>query len=259
MTRDVDEMDGWLDPELAARFELDAGAGPAPRLGAQRAAEMVHRALDAASPALGSGASARAARPVWTVRTLVATGAGIALVGGAAALYERYAAPDAGPAHTAPMQSGAPAGLEATDTPAPASAPTDPSVPATSPGDDLLKHANRLRARADFGSAERLYTRVFVEHPGSLAAYVARVAAASIRLEHLGDARGARALLHEALREQPGGSLDLEIHSGLAKAARVLGDVDGERAALDTLVAKHGGSLAAERARERLDELGTAR
>jgi hypothetical protein len=96
---------------------------------------------------------------------------------------------------------------------------------------------------------------VFEQHPGTLAAYVARVAAASIRVDHLDDASGARTLLRQALRERPNGALDLEVRTGLSKAEHALGDRAAEREALQSLVQSHPASLAAERARERLREL----
>jgi len=244
------EVDEALDPALAARFALDGRAGPAQRVSSQHAAMLVQGALDAAGTGGMSDAWRAARSSPWKAAGMA--GAGLLLAGAAAALYVRTASPQAPP--TSSMQT-APA--VKTTSQAASTSEASPTVSEASAAvlDDMLERANRLRAKGDYVGAERLYARVFQEHPGSLAGYVARVAAASIRLDHLADAQGARALLQGALRERPGGVLDLEVRAGLSKAERALGDQGAERAALQALVKAHPASLAAERARERLREL----
>jgi tetratricopeptide (TPR) repeat protein len=85
---------------------------------------------------------------------------------------------------------------------------------------------------------------------------VSQVAAASIELEHLGNAGKARRLFERALREHPEGALDLEARQGLATALRDLGQEKAEIAVLRQLIEIHAGSPAARRATERLHELG---
>ena len=121
--------------------------------------------------------------------------------------------------------------------------------------EDLLERANRLRGAGSFREADEVYERVTREHRGAFAAYVAEVASASLHLEQLGDPRGAAQRFTRALRMRPGGALDLEALDGLARARRALGDREGEREALRTLVSRHPGSGAAARATGRLADL----
>jgi hypothetical protein len=121
--------------------------------------------------------------------------------------------------------------------------------------EDLLERANRLRGAGNFREADAVYERVTREHRGAFAAYVAEVASASLHLEQLGDPRGAVQRFERALRMRPGGALDLEALDGLARARRALGDREGERDALRTLLSRHPGSAAAARATSRLADL----
>lgn len=122
--------------------------------------------------------------------------------------------------------------------------------------EDLLQKANRQRAAGQFRSAAQTYTLVYDRFPKSQAAYVARVAAGSLELEHLSNPTGARKLFEQALAERPRGALDLEARQGLSVALRDLEDRAGERSVLRTLVRRHPGSPAARRAQVRLLELG---
>jgi hypothetical protein len=121
--------------------------------------------------------------------------------------------------------------------------------------EDLLERANRLRGAGSFREADAVYERVTREHRGAFAAYVAEVASASLHLEQLGDPRGAAQRFERALRMRPGGALDLEALDGLARARRALGDREGERDALRTLLSRHPASAAAARATTRLADL----
>ena len=81
------------------------------------------------------------------------------------------------------------------------------------------------------------------------------MAAAALRAEQFGDARGALRLYRDALRAQPSGPLSPEIHEGMAQAFRKLGAIDDERRALHALLEAAGSGPSAERARQRLQQL----
>jgi tetratricopeptide (TPR) repeat protein len=135
-------------------------------------------------------------------------------------------------------------------------APTHPRRSADARvAEDLLERANRLRGAGSFREADAVYAQVTREHRGTFAAYVAEVASASLHLEHLGDPRGAAQRFSRALRMRPGGALDLEALDGLARARRAIGDREGEREALRTLLSRHPGTAAAARATARLADL----
>lgn len=121
--------------------------------------------------------------------------------------------------------------------------------------EDLLLMANELRARGRWKEAEGLYLRAIRAQPSSLAAYVARVASGSLRLEHLGNARGALLHFEEALRLQPHGVLSEEARHGIAEAWRALGDRAAETRALNEFLARHPDSPLVATARARLREL----
>jgi tetratricopeptide (TPR) repeat protein len=127
---------------------------------------------------------------------------------------------------------------------------------ARSAPEDLLQKANQLRAAGRFRDAAQTYSLVYDRFPKSQAAYVARVAAASLELEHLSNPIKARKLFESALQERPRGALDLEARQGLSVALRDLEDRSGEREVLRALVKGHPGSPAARRAQVRLMELG---
>lgn len=119
--------------------------------------------------------------------------------------------------------------------------------------DDLLRRANALRGARNFREAERTYLEVTSAHPSTHAAYVARVAAAALRLEHLGDPGGAVRLYRSAVTH--GGTLDAEARAGLARAYRRLGRDADEADAWRGLLARHPSSPFAGQARTRLTEL----
>ncbi|RKG70147.1 tetratricopeptide repeat protein, partial [Corallococcus terminator] len=121
--------------------------------------------------------------------------------------------------------------------------------------EDLLRQANALRTEGRWKDAEALYLRVIRAQPSSLAAYVARVASGSLRLEHLGDARGALRQFQDAQRFQPGGMLDPEARHGEAEAYRALGDTAAEARVLTAFIALHPDSPLSAASRGRLREL----
>lgn len=119
--------------------------------------------------------------------------------------------------------------------------------------EDLLEEGNRLRAERRWAKADEAYERAFQSAPRSQTAYVARVASAAVRLEHLHDAAGALSLYRAALRQEPKGALGEEILLGIAEAQRALGDRAAERRALERFMADYPSSPHTAQVRARLD------
>jgi tetratricopeptide (TPR) repeat protein len=274
-----EEEDTSLDALLKP---LDGEAGPARRISRQKSAALVMAALDAGAREAQSRSLARRRRPPLWLMT------GAVLFAGAAAASLWKLARTEEPQVTAPAAPAASASeVTATGTPAraveaepPVSAPSVAAMtappsqvkPPSSPGlrksrpaepgdtpaaapEDLLRKANELRAAGRWKEAEALYLRVIRAQPASLAAYVARVASGSLRLEHLGDARGALRQFEEALRLQPQGVLSQEARHGVAEAWRALGDRAAESRALEDFLSRHPDSPLGASARARLREL----
>ena len=281
---------------LPLPMPLDGHAGPAPRLPAERSSAMLGAALlefdrvHASPGSPGSPGAAKSAKSLWAApKTWAVAASGLlALAGGAAAA--RYYFHAAEPAATrapvvqapapAPALSAAqpPAAVEATPQPAQV-APQElqPSADSAAPAafksavrepersraavrgapEDLLQKANHQRALGQFRDASQTYALVYERFPRSVSAYVARVAAGAIELEHLSNPTRARKLFEQALREQPRGALDLEARQGLSVALRDLEDRTGEREVLRALIAEHSDSPAARRAQVRLRELAS--
>ena len=263
---------------------LDGHAGPAPRVSAEQTNALLGAALlafDQLHPAAGAHAPVErfwAAPKTWAV----AASTLLALMGGAAAAryYLHFGEPAAAP--VAPAATTPTPSIQPTQVPAlvaPVQEPTEaqpdsPVAPhASAPRldrdtersnraavrgapEDLLQKANHQRALGQFTDAAQTYALVYERFPRSVSAYVARVAAGAIELEHLSNPTLARKLFDQALREQPRGALDLEARQGLSVALRDLEDRAGEREALRALVARHPDSPAARRAQVRLREIG---
>jgi tetratricopeptide (TPR) repeat protein len=260
------------EPLLPVSLPLDDHPGPAPRIVRERALAMVEAALldfQSAQPI--------AAQRRYTLgRTLaIAASVLLALAGGAAAA--RYYFDFGHDQRSLPQQVEPAAQVEphAVAAPAPATepAPVEPPNLETAPPpaaskanraldraapEDLLQKANHLRAEGQFREAAHTYGLVYERFPRSLSAYVARVAAGAIELEHLSNPTRARRLFEQALREQPKGALDLEARQGLSVALRDLEDQQAEVRTLQALVGAHPDSPAARRAQVRLRELGVA-
>lgn len=261
-------------PGLEELFRLDDEDGPARPLDERGADALVAGAMahfpppGGGTPASGSSGGAAAGLAVLGVVTLV----GLAV--GGAMLVRAPAAP------SAPSEARSePTTREAGDAPQPReprepSLPAEPSAPEQAPAEaagddaparaprerarrappaparDLLAEANDLRAARSWSSAERRYLEVVRAHPRSPEAHVARVAAADLRLEHLGNARGAAALYRQARS----GRLAGEARFGLARAYRALGDAR-EADALEALLRHHPRSPFSPAAERRLREL----
>lgn len=255
---------------------LDSQPGPARRLSQRRAAEIVGAVLDMDQAKGMNGAAPPRTRdrdraPAFA-RLLAAALLLVLLAGGALAavyLIRQRPAPVPGPVLApAPISARAPAPAaaapsivpEATPEIAPEIAPAAASTPArrafSARGpEDLLLLANRRRGERRFRDADALYQRVLLRHPGSPAAYVAQLASASLRLEHLRDPRGARRLYEAALRTRPAGALSEEARLGLAEACRALHARDAEAQALRDLLSAHPGTLHRRQAEARLRAL----
>jgi len=126
-------------------------------------------------------------------------------------------------------------------------------VPAPPSADALLDEASRLRGQGRWAEAEAAYQRLIEAHPAHRAAYVARISAASLDLDHLARPARARDRYQAALTQ--GGPLDAEARWGLARAHRALGDAGAEVEALRALLQHHPKSAHAARARQRLEAL----
>jgi hypothetical protein len=128
-----------------------------------------------------------------------------------------------------------------------------PAAPAVTPP-DLLAEANRLRRSGSYAQAEATYRQVVQLNPRGREAHVARVAAASLRLDRLNDPAGAASLYRQAARGS--GGLAAEATFGLARASRALGDRGAETQALRAVVERFPRSPYARPATDRLRSLG---
>src|SRR5262249_23939572 len=109
------------------------------------------------------------------------------------------ASPVLPPAPTA-FNSPAPPPAVATmrETAARAPQPSRPPTPEASPR-DMLQQANDLRAQHQWLAATQIYEKTVRLFPGRAEAYTAMVAAGILRLDQLGDAKGALALFASAV------------------------------------------------------------
>jgi tetratricopeptide (TPR) repeat protein len=166
--------------------------------------------------------------------------------------------PRANLAPVAPVAEAQPAEVDAKELAVEVDAPVAPSrAPraTTKQAEDWLNEANRLRRSSRWQAADQMYTRVFQGAPDSQAAYVARIAAASIRLEHRNDPQGALVAYRAALVQSPRGALNEEARFGVAEVYRKLGRAEAERQALAAFLREHADSALAARARARLASL----
>jgi tetratricopeptide (TPR) repeat protein len=119
--------------------------------------------------------------------------------------------------------------------------------------EDLLQTANQQRQQGRWRDAERTYRRVSIIYPKSPSAYVALIAAASIRLEHLDDARGALTLYNQALQIDPRGSLDIEARMGIARVWQRLEKREREIKSLRHILRKYDSGPMVQQAKQRLE------
>ena len=202
----------------------------------------------------------RAAQPMRPPRHLLRYAIAATLVAGTAAAavwYTRSKPVQELPAPVAPTPPSIPAPPPPPE-PSPAPEPAPSVVPPPAPrhpagAQDLLRQANERRAQRRWRDAQALYRRVEREYPGSSPAYVAMLAEAALRLEHLHDAKGALALYRGALRGPS--TLREEAAFGVIECYHAMGRSSDEKRALESFVAEHPDSPVAPRARERLQEL----
>ena len=256
------------EPALPMLLALDDRPGPAARLTRERAAAMIDAALLDFDGAMAAG-NARDRRKSLFPLLAIAASVLLGLVGVAAAARFYFHFNERTPvsptqsltveprvaAHNRPQRVPVTA-TPINETPVEATPLRAAAKPARAGApEDLLQKANHLRADGQFREAAQTYALVYERFPKSSSAYVARVAAAAIQLEHLSNPTLARRLFEQGLREQPAGALDLEARQGLSTALRDLEDRPAEIRALQALVNAHPDSPAARRAQVRLREI----
>ena len=261
-----------LEQQLQESLRLDERTGPARRIGREQAHAIVEAALTAAEVAPSS-------KPWWAGRVLRNAAAALALLGvitGGASAAFWYVERDRATREVGRAAAKAVLPPVADVEREPSARTSDPPAPETSPQtpagtkharsrpaphrapEDQLQRANRLRAEGKYRAAADAYLLVVERFPGSLSAYAAQVAAASLMREYLNAPKRASRLYRSALSARPGGALNLEALQGLALSHQDLGDIRRERATLRALVAKHPLTPAARRAEARLRELAAA-
>jgi hypothetical protein len=235
---------------------LDGGAGPALPLTPGELRGLVHAAVARAS--LSRAKRSRKASVVLAFAAVLAAttaGASLYIARHRTSVADPPPAVAKAPAEPLPSSAPAPAPSELAPSGSVASDPPAPPRAAPRPPKDFLRDANQLRARERWQEASRAYEHVVASFPGTPEAYAATVAAGSLHLDHLGDARGAVGFFRAALRQRPNGPLAEEARWGVAEAERTLGDRKAEAAALRAFLARHPDALMAPRARARLEEL----
>jgi tetratricopeptide (TPR) repeat protein len=156
------------------------------------------------------------------------------------------------PGVTPPVASNPPAASAEPPAVAPVKA-QGPAASARSPSAaDLLQTANQLRRLGRWAEAERTYAQVASSYGGTSQGPVAALAAASLRLEHLGDPRGALRLYQTARRVS---SLAAEAELGIANSYRALGEREAEIGALRRVVSAYPQAMFREQAAARLKAL----
>lgn len=251
---------------------LDDRPGPF-RFSPNRADTLVANALDAwAAIAIRSIPA-----PLPIRKTLLWAAAVFSLAGAAAALFyanqfedqpsdsstSNYRPPSnqdkaagASPHQLSPTaRKSPPDALNTVEKVASSASPTVANATARPFAGDPLQRANRFRQQRKWQAAEQTYRQVCTMYPGSASAYVALIAAAALRLDHLDNPRGALALFHQAVSYKPRGALDVEARLGIARSWQQLGEEQHELEALRALLQRYPSGPIAERARQRLEEI----
>lgn len=162
------------------------------------------------------------------------------------------------PSTLAPESPGEPERLPVEET---------PSTPGTTGGEsaskarttsavDALQAANKLRRQGRWADAARAYAQIANDRSGTAQGSVAALAAASLRLEHLNDPRGALRLYQTATHDS---DLAAEAQLGIADCYHALGDRDAEMGTLRRLISAYPDALSRERAAQRLQALQSAK
>jgi hypothetical protein len=264
------QLEAAVDAALDAAFPPLASAAPAgARVEGARGARAKRRARVAAGVLLLAatlGSAAFAAVGHWRALRPATPSAPANQPAGAtpAALASQPAAETRPAATGAPFPvSAPPSDSEVPVTPTPVSSASSVMMEppaATHPrpsvsSEDLLREANRLRSARRWSEADQTYERVVATRPRGDDAYVALVAAGALRVDHLGDPRGALRLLGAADRLRPQGPLREAIGWSQIAAFHALGDAAREIPALDAFVAAYPDSPWQPAARRRLQEL----
>ena len=246
------------EPEDRVGFPpLDRGPGPAPPLAPDDLTRMVERVV---SQFRHETPRRRPPGLVWYGLAAIV----VAASAGAVTLMAKRHVPAPSPSATSqtagaqsvpePRPSATPAPL-AEPPPSAAPAVDRPSLPAPRASvtvADRLGNANDLRRAGRWRDAEAAYLAIATDYPAAPEAYVATLAAAALRLEHLGDPAGALQLYESSSRRGP---LGVEAMFGVARSERALGRPDAEVSALRAVIRAYPDSLQADRARRRLEEL----
>jgi hypothetical protein len=161
--------------------------------------------------------------------------------------------PAAAPDSRAPLEKSAGVPPLARESTAPAANSLNSiSAANEAPAADQLSAANEFRRQGRWQAAEAAYRDVAARCPQTQEAYVAQLAAAELRLEHLGDPAGALRLYESVPRNN---ALGVEALFGVSRVYRALGDPKSESVALRSLLDAYPASLQADRARKRLKQL----
>lgn len=272
------------DAQLEHLLALDNSPGPALAIDAAHADALIEAALDGAgflggggggggggsgAGASGSAAGVKLAIGAAVLAAAVAVVLFLARRGGGHEQEAAVTPPDAALPDAA-VAGGGGGGGSATAIAPPVDAP-DPEIEITPEPDrpdrpdrpakpqpsaaDLLGEANAKRMAKQWREADALYAKVVDRAPKGLAAQSALISSATIRLEHLGDPKGAAQRFRRVLAMAPNGALAEDARWGIAEAARATGNTKAEAAALDDFLAHHAGSALAARAKARREEL----
>ena len=121
---------------------------------------------------------------------------------------------------------------------------------------ELFVQANRARRARQHAKALGLYRELRRRYPGSREEVASRVSHGRLMLDHLRNPRGALGLFEGYLATSPRGNLAQEARLGKALSLGRLGRSSAEARAWRYLLQQHPGSIHADRARDRLRELG---
>jgi tetratricopeptide (TPR) repeat protein len=250
MALESDHLAEGLAPDV-----LDDRDGPARRLSPNELDALARAAVGRALPGKARS-SRRKLQALLIAAALSIAGVSAAVFGARVSDGERSPSVPDGARATPPAERAEPERAPAPSPPEPtasseAKTPSNSAPAARAPSAaDLLKTANELRGQGRWADAERVYSEVAAR--GGTTGPIAALAAASLRLEHLGDPKGALRLYESALRAS---SVSAEAELGIANSYRALGDRDGEIRTLRRLVAAYPNAAFRERVEARLRAL----
>jgi TolA-binding protein len=153
---------------------------------------------------------------------------------------------------TTDIPSEEPLSANTKDTAAPLSPASHLSRPSLK---KLLDEAAECRIDKDWRCAAKAYDQVIMRFPHRPEAATALVTLGQIQLGHLRKPREARRNFERYQRLRPSGPLSEQALHGIALSDQALGDIPGEKQALELFVTRHPSSPLAGSARQRLSEL----